>query len=480
MNESQALEVTAVRAIETADRERMAWTDADRAWASHAAAAAVGEAAPPDQFLAQRARLALERLHDRYPSLRQAVEAFGWQPWLAHAVVGAAFLAGLLADRVGDSQRINVLAPPVLLLLLWNLLVYAMMVFVKLPRRAVPVRPYALRAALARLGSGWRAGRTRLDAPVGPWLAGLAADWARLAAPLYLARSARVLHLAAAALALGVMGGLYLRGMGLEYRATWESTFLDAATVRSLLAAVFAPGAWLAGWPLPDLEQVRAMRSPGSENAATWLHLMALTMLVLVVAPRLVLAGFSWSLEWRRARAVPLPMEQPYFRRLLRGFHVAPTRVQVLPYGYTPATTSIGGLQAILARLLGGDASVRLQAPAAYGEEDDTMARRLSAEPGPVVVLFNLAATPEREAHGAFAEAVARRLTPEQPLLVLVDETSFRARAADDPQRLEQRRVAWRELLGAVHLAPEFVDLSAPDLAAADAALDTALYRSRS
>ncbi|HRA62105.1 MAG TPA: hypothetical protein PLY50_05745 [Burkholderiaceae bacterium] len=59
----------------------------------------------------------------------------------------------------------------------------------------------------------------------------------------------------------------------------------------------------------------------------------------------------------------------------------------------------------------------------------------------------------------------------------MVDETSFAERAGDDPQRLEQRRNAWRELLATVRVTPAFVNLAQPDPATADAALDAALFR---
>lgn len=65
MNEPNAIAVTAVRAIETADREHATWTDADRAWASRAAAEVVGESAAPESFIATRARLACDRLAQR-------------------------------------------------------------------------------------------------------------------------------------------------------------------------------------------------------------------------------------------------------------------------------------------------------------------------------------------------------------------------------------------------------------------------------
>ena len=117
MKESAALDVSAVRAIETVDGVDPPWTDTDRDWASHAAAAAVGEAAAPEQFLAQRARLALQRLQSRHPDLRQAVAALAWRSWVGLVVVLAAFLMGLAVDRIGDTHSVNILAPPVLLLL---------------------------------------------------------------------------------------------------------------------------------------------------------------------------------------------------------------------------------------------------------------------------------------------------------------------------------------------------------------------------
>ena len=46
--------------------------------------------------------------------------------------------------------------------------------------------------------------------------------------------------------------------LGLEYRAGWESTFLDAARVRALLGFALAPAAWLTGIALPDVARLEA------------------------------------------------------------------------------------------------------------------------------------------------------------------------------------------------------------------------------
>ncbi len=478
MNEVDGLVVTAVRVIETSDRAGVHWTDVDRAWASQAAAAAVGELAAPDVFVAQRARLALERLQEKFPALRQGLRALVWRPWLGTVVLLIAFMVGLLADRIGDTRQINVLAPPMLLLLAWNLLVYLILAASSVLSLGQWQIPDLLRGAMTWLGAGWqRRSARRGMGPVGPWLAASSAEWARMAAPLYRARATRLLHLAAAVFALGLIAGLYLRGLALEYRATWESTFLDPATVHALLSVALAPGAWLGQLPMPDLARVTAIRSPGSEIAASWLHLMALTLLALVVVPRLVLAAASLWQEKRRARELPLPLEDAYFRRLLRGFHVAPSHAVVLPYAYTPGARAMAGLEVLLSRLLGGAVAIRPLAPAAYGEDEAADAHPWGAQSGTRVLLFNLAATPEREAHGAFAAAAIASGGTSEPLLVVVDETSFAARSGDDPQRLQQRRSAWRELLGSVRVTPAFVNLSDPDASTADAALDAALFR---
>ncbi len=478
MNEADALAVTAMQVIETSDRAGTHWTDGDRAWASQAAAAEVGERAAPEVFVTERARLALGRLHEKFPALRKGLRALVWRPWIGTALLLIAFVTGLLADRIGDTRHINVLAPPVLLLLVWNLLVYLMLFAGAALRLGHLHLPDLLRSAMTSLGAGWhRRSARRGQGPVGPWLIALSAEWARIATPLYRARATRLLHLAAAVFALGLIAGLYLRGLALEYRATWESTFLDPAMVQSVLSVALAPGAWLGQLPLPDLARITAIRSPGSENAASWLHLMALTLLALVVVPRLLLAAVGLWQEQRCARTLPLPLEHAYYRRLLRGFHVAPNQAVVLPYAYTPGERAVAGLDVLLSRLLGGAVVIHHVAPAAYGDDDAVDADTWASQPGTRVLLFNLAATPEREAHGAFAAAAIASSGASDPLLVVVDETSFAARSGDDPQRLQQRRAAWRELLGTVRVTPAFVNLADPDVSTADAALDAALFR---
>jgi hypothetical protein len=474
MDEHAALEVTAVRAVETADGVRALWSDADRAWASRAAAEVVGEGASPEAFLARRARLVVERLGERYKALPRALAAMAWRPWVGHAIVLAALVFGIAIDRIGGAQRINVLAPPMLLLLLWNLAVYAGLAVGLVARFGGAAAAGPLRGFVARLSTGARPKAGRTAQPLTAAVAGFAAMWPRVAAPLYGARAARILHLAAAALALGVIAGMYLRGIAFEYRATWESTFLAPPTVHSILALALAPGALATGLPIPGTDAIAAIRAPASENAARWLHLMAATMALVVILPRLVLALAAGWRERYRATHFPVSIEDAYYQRLLRGYRGGPVRVRVLPYSFEIPAASVAGLETVVARAFGGGATLTIAAPVAYGAEEAVAAAATPAGDDPAIVLFNLPATPERHVHGAFVAALRARAGA-GPVMALVDEASWLARWPDDAARLNQRRAAWREMLAEQQVAAVFLNLAAPDLAEAESAFDAAL-----
>ena len=94
-----------------------------------------------------------------------------------------------------------------------------------------------------------------------------------------------------------------------------------------------------------------------------------------------------------------------------------------------------------------------------------------------LVALFALSATPEDDNHGAFIASLSARSGAGSPPAAIVDESGFRTRFAQQPQRIDERREAWRRVLAAQHVEPVFVDLGAPDAADAAAALDAALHR---
>lgn len=477
MDESAALDTTAARAVETADRDRVLWADADREWASRAAAAIVGERASAEEFLGRRAQLVLERIGTRQPAVTRTVRGIRWRPWVGVVTVLGAFVFGVLIDRIGGGSSINLLAPPVFALVAWNLVIYVWLLVRPLVLRRGAAGP--LRSLLIRVGSVRAPLRSEpADAATAARrtvLAALPREWARVAAPLYGARAARVLHLAAAATALGVIAGLYVRGLAFEYRATWESTFLGAEQVHALLSITLAPGSWITGIPVPDVAAIEAIRAPASENAAMWMHLMAATVAVVVIVPRLVLAIVAGVVERRRAKRVRLPLDEPYYRRLVAGWVGEATRVRVIPYSYTLTPEARAGLEAILARAY-GNAAATIDAPVGWGDDEWLSPATDAAGGAPEIrlPLFNLTATPEEDAHGAFLkqlDAGTGRAAASGPAVALVDESAFVGHWGAGDTRREERRAVWRELVEAHGSVPVFVDLADPDLAAAEAQL---------
>ncbi len=458
MTESDARAVLLVRAYE--EPITPPWTTNDATWATLDARREVGEHAAPERLISRRARLALQRLAPHEPLALGALSATGGHSWIGWAIVAAAFVVGVAGDAVGSSQRINLLAPPLLALLAWNLAVYVALIIgriLRLVRGSAPV-PRAGQRVVARLIE-WAAHR-RAQRETSPPLRRFFASWAVHGRRMYSRRASVVLHAAAATLAAGALASLYMRGLAFDFRAGWDSTFLSAETVQRLLHTVLGPAAQLLGISLPNASQLEALRfanGPG-ENAARWIHLHAATMLAVVVLPRLALAARAAWLAHRLAKNFPLALDDAYVRRLMPQQAGEPLALRVQPFNYQAPPEAAKGLETLVERHLGRPAALTLTASCAEGEEAQCAAtvRAEWREPTVVLALFALTATPEHETHGRFVQALADA-TGHRPV-VLIDESGFRQRFGDSP-RLAERRTAWRALLAPIGIAAVFADL---------------------
>lgn len=468
LNEATTRRVLLVQAFETGPADNPQWTAEDRAWATRLARETMPAGAPPERFLTERAGHALQRLAPRDAGVVRALAGRGWGTGWRTGWVLVAALAGLLTgvavDAIGSGQRINLLAPPVWGVLLWNALVYVGMmlsIFVALPPGA---RAWLVRRLAGRAAQGTPMSRFH-------------AAWLRTAAPLLTARAGLLAHVASAALALGLIGGLYVRGLVLDYRAGWQSTFLDATQVHAALALLLAPAAAFTGIALPDAAALQALRvvpeALPTASAAPWIHLYAATLTLFVVLPRGLLAGWCAARAGQYSRRLPLPAGDLYLGRLLRDHQAQAARVQVLAHGAAPSPHALACLQAVLAPALGAGVQVAAAAPTAYGDEDAAATLTPPAGTTLRLALVDLAATPEDDTHGAFVHAL-RRAAPGLPLLVLADETAFRLRFANLPARLNERRAAWRAWAQALGIGLVCIDLAQPDPAAAERELQLA------
>jgi hypothetical protein len=467
VNEAAARRVLLVRAYEREPAPDL-WSDDDRAWASNAAAQVEGERAADDAFIARRAALSCERLAERDKRVPKLLASVAWPAWVGWVLPVMAFALGAAADAVGAGRQINLLAPPLLALLAWNLAIY-LAILVRGTWGLFDARGRGLGPVARLLG---RLAHVTDSAPrrAGKNAAVFVTDWVQASSGLTAARLGRVLHASAAAFAAGALAALYLRGIAFEYRAGWESTFLGAAAVKMLLDTVLGPASALTGIALPDLAGIERLRfsAGGGEIAAPWLHLYAVTIGLAVVLPRLALAFGNRWLESRLTARFPLPLDEPYFRSLLRGLRAEAVAVRIAPYGMQPPPQAALQLNSLLTEAFGRGTTVSFAESTAFGAEDEVDPARLAGGATLLAVLAPLTATPEAENHGAFVDRL-KSATTIAPVALLIDESAFRRQFGAESARLPERRDLWRRFAAERKVSAAFVDL---DLATGKAAGD--------
>ena len=483
LSAAEALSVLLVRAVEENDPDGHVLGLQDRRRATDE----VRTRAEPDpaRVIAARARTLVPVIAARIPALAAAAREVRVPLWTGVGLVAVAGVIGVASSALGPSRRINVLSVPILLVLGWNLVVYLLLLAsLAIRRRRASARgapaPSAASERLlmwlaeraARLRGAFADGTTAgARAATAAYLAG----WRRVAAPVILARGRAFLHLGSAGLAAGMIIGMYVRGIVFEYRATWESTFLGPAQVHALLVAVLGPAAAVLGQSVPDAAALALIRAPGSGEAASVIHLFAMTALLWVIAPRLALAAIDTARARGKARRLALHLDEPYYRRLLAEYRGDATNVYAVPYSGELDPAAADALREHLQRLEGTAVELHVCPPVAYGTEaSEWLERALSDRRGTspaappnerwLALVMSLAQTPEGEVHGELiGKLLERAAALRYRLILVVDASGYRRRLAGtqvEQRRLEERREAWNRMAARRGLTPLHLDLA--------------------
>ena len=143
--------------------------------------------------------------------------------------------------------------------------------------------------------------------------------WYQLTEALHIQRCKRVLHLSAAAWAVGVALSLLTRGLVVEYRVGWESTLLDTGQVHAILSFLRLPALLVFPFQPFTVQEVAQLQftQGGGVASARWVYMYVALLLVLVVVPRVLLAAMAYTREQMLARKVPVDLGDAYFQRLI-------------------------------------------------------------------------------------------------------------------------------------------------------------------
>src|SRR5665213_2149132 len=123
MNEADLRAVLLGKAIEEGDRAGTLLSAADRVAATRQAQRAGGEAG---LLLGARARILLAKLTARHPFLDSVLALARGPAWGGRVLIACGFAVGVALSALDGTRRINILAFPLLALVVWNVAVYVL------------------------------------------------------------------------------------------------------------------------------------------------------------------------------------------------------------------------------------------------------------------------------------------------------------------------------------------------------------------
>ncbi|HET8748163.1 MAG TPA: DUF3482 domain-containing protein [Ramlibacter sp.] len=332
LDEPSARQLVLVRAVEDVDtqgrllsaveREQLEGEALEASRGSGAAGIDFG------QYLQQRARRMLAVVDKRQPRIAALQDPEAWRRWVLAGVPLLACVLGAAIDRIDNPHQVNMLSPPLLGVLAWNLAVYVLMLLSLFLPRAPQLPVAGLQRWLAGLPApGRRTGRLHTDVA-----ARFHEHWLRATGSQQWLWLKQLLHLSAGGWALGLAISIVLGGIVREYRVGWESTLLGVEQVHAFLRALFAPVVALLpfqAFSVADLQRMsfHSGAPVGVDEARRWVWMYVALLFLLVVIPRALLA--AWA-HWRRrrlARAVRIDLRDPYFVQVLA--RVSPARITI-------------------------------------------------------------------------------------------------------------------------------------------------------
>jgi hypothetical protein len=455
VTEGEAREVLLVRALEEEAPESL--SPELRAQARLAA----GDPTDLAGFVARRARFIVERL----PAARRSLASVALPPVdLVLALLAIAFVLAAVSNGLSIGGRIHLLANPVTGLLLWNALVYLALTIAWLRRRS-------RKGAAARAPrSGWLhpllavIGRASVRVASLRGLRGsdpsetarvklrFTTDLASACAPLLAERSRAVAHAGAIAFAAGALAGILLQGVAFAYRVEWGSTLVESPSARAaIVSLIFLPAKLALGANFPDTAALAEAATAEGAPAAVWFRVFAVTVLSLVVVPRLVLAALAQLRARGLASHVDLPLDDPAFQALAAEPSPADAgaleRTVLSSFALGPAGLTV--LASLQAALVAND----IGATRAGGAMDALARKKAWFERWRGLVVRGFSAFPEEDRPALvapdsheFAVELARVREDENPFareLILLELAAFEAYWP-----LDASDVGWRDRLG--------------------------------
>jgi hypothetical protein len=396
------------------------------------------------RFLTARA----EVLRARAVEVVGDIPSFGSLGTWGRVICLIALILGFASHGAGLSRSFDLLAGPFLVLIVWNGVVYAMLIYRMFRKSPASNQPSVIKMFLEKRINGLfgdvsqNKARAAFAQAVKTWLR----SWTTLALVSWF-------HAGSACFTIGLLVAIYARGVNTGYVAAWESTWFDPQGVATFLNALLAPASWISGIPLPDSidgwRQLQRVAGHEGVSARPWIHLYAITMLVGVIVPRFFLAMASYFRATRLRDTPPAwHANDAYLRRILSlARQGGDMGIAILPFDLKqPDAINAGTYRDAIERLAretwGQGGRARWLKSVSYGDEEavweDAWSDAINCDGA--LLLFDLGATPEDEVHGVLLEEVLKRhASGRGGVLIALEASHFSSARFDSQLKL------WRE-----------------------------------
>lgn len=454
MNWPDFQRIVRVRAVEETDQDRRILSSDNIRLASQEASRVE---IPDPQFLLDRARQLEEwaetPLRNVAPSAGSAYRGF------VFLILMSAFVFGCLTSVLGQEKQVNLLSIPVLTILIWNAVVITLSL----------IAPWVLSWISDLIGEAWKYTRGRL-ACKHPQVTKAPPDEheptdslhqlvqklsGELAARRRLLGRRALLHTGASMIAIGSIVAMYGHGWSREYQAVWESTLLNVKQASSFFRVVYGPASKVTGIPVP-LDEVPTMHrtqyKPADRPATAkpWITLYAFTMLLGIVLPRWLLAGWDCFRMTRlqhqvlRGSCWHAYIKKKRSEARLKGSEPA----WLIHHGYNPSAEELQEWCKMIK--IEWPAVGEVHSPKWQSRADFIKDNRMP--PKYVACAFTLDTTPEATDHGALVDALRCKLGRDVPVLFILDATQLENQFPNQfiemrvpKERNWMKTIKWRE-----------------------------------
>ena len=460
--ESEARELTWSRLIEETALSKKLVEGSELREITAKTAHTLGEEVSFKRLLLARSYAIVDFLKTKFDSPVGTVpRPFPYRPFL-WGLTGLAFFCGILTNEFSVSgNRINLLSPPLVAVILWNIAVYFVILISYFFSRGRgffgPLRNLVVWLILKIQKRG--------SQKIG-LLSEFYQIWTPKESPLVRYRTAEVFHFAALFFGLGLIVSIGLHGWGTAFTIGWESTWLadnPDAVLRFIHIFYGVLPINASFFDSMTLQTVEAMQFGGAQSfsAAPWLLQLFWILLIVVIIPRALLAFYCMVRANILKNHFALNLEAPYYTNILRQWKGKSMLVRVIPFSYPLTSALQESIRKLVSNIHPENINVEFYKAA---HEDSKIPDLSGGEQSEVLALFAMTSTPENEVQGTFLKDLKKSVQSSNALLrVLVDTSGFVSRFSKTPQRIEERKKNWSNFLSSYDVNFAFVDLANAD-----------------